>query len=94
MEQRYDRLERIARLMSEGALRSLRETRKKTAKLEKYYAALSEHDAAMLAVREKPESHWVETLRIATERLDHAREELKQAIESGRQRRRPKNHPR
>jgi hypothetical protein len=92
-EQRLDRLERIARLMSEGALRSLRQTRKETSKLRDYWAALSEHDAAKLAAAERPEDlETSETLRRAAEKLDHAREELKQTIESGRTRR-PKRNP-
>ena len=91
-EQRLDRLERIARLMSEGALRSLRQTRKETSKLRAYWVALSEHDAAKLAAAERPEDReTTDTLRRATETVDQAREELKQTIESGRRRRRKGN---
>jgi hypothetical protein len=91
-EQRLDRLERIARLMSEGALRSLRESRKQTSKLKDYFAALSAHDAAKLAAAERPEDFETsEKLRRATESLNQAREELKQAIESGRNRPQSKN---
>lgn len=92
-EQRLDRLERIARLMSEGALVSLRQSRKETSKLKDDFAALSEHDAAKLAVAERPQDlETSETLRRAIESLDQARKELKQAIESGRTRR-PKRNP-
>lgn len=92
-EQRLDRLERIARLMSEGALRSLRQSRKETSKLRDYWAALSEHDAAKLAAAERPgDIETSEALRRATESLDQAREELKQAIEIGRKRR-PQRNP-
>ena len=92
-EQRLDRLERIARLLYEAVVRDSRETRKQTAKLRAYWAALSEHDAAKLAAAERPEDRETsETLRRATQSLDQAREELKQAIESGRARR-PKINP-
>ena len=80
-EQRYDRLERIARLICEASSRSLRESRRETAKLKVYVAALKEHDAAELAARETPEdAERTEGLRRATERLALAREELKHLI--------------
>lgn len=92
-EQKLDRLERIARLLYEAVVRDSRETRKQTAKLRGYWAALSEHDAAKLAAAERPENlETGETLRRATERVDQAQEELKQTIESGRTRR-PKRNP-
>lgn len=80
-EQRYDRLERIALLMCEAASRSLRESRKQTAKLKIYVAALQEHDAAELAAGQRSEdSETSEGLRRATERLAQAREELRHSI--------------
>ena len=92
-DQKMDRVERMARLLYEAVVRDSREFRKKSAKLKVYYAALDEHDAAKLAAAEKPEDlETSETLRRATESLDQAREELKQAIESGRTRR-PKANP-
>lgn len=76
-EQKLDRLERIARLLYEAILRDSRELRKQTAKLKGYWAALSEHDAAKLAVAERPgDLETSEMLRRATESLDQAREEL------------------
>jgi len=77
-EQRYDRLERIARLMCEATLRANRESRKQTDKLKFLIYAHREHDAAMLAVAEKPEdSERSATLRRAREMLNQAREELR-----------------
>ncbi|HYJ85496.1 MAG TPA: hypothetical protein VEW46_05555 [Pyrinomonadaceae bacterium] len=92
-EQRLDRLERMARLLYEATVRDSRESRKRRAQLEGYWTALSEHDAAKLAAAERPEDlETSETLRRATEGLDRAREELKQAIETGRTRQ-PKATP-
>ncbi len=77
-EQRYDRLERIARLMYEGALRSSRESRKHTAQLRSYVEAQREYEVAKLAVAAKPDdSETNETLCRAEEILKRAREELK-----------------
>jgi len=77
-EQRYDRLERIARLMCEATLRANRESRKQNAKLKFLIDAHQEYDAAMLAVAEKPEdSRRSEALRRARETLDQARADLK-----------------
>jgi hypothetical protein len=77
-EQRYDRLERIARLMYEDALRASRESRKQTDLLSSYVDAQREYELAKLAIAVKPEdSETTETLRKAREVLDRAREELK-----------------
>jgi nanoRNase/pAp phosphatase (c-di-AMP/oligoRNAs hydrolase) len=92
-EQRLDRLERLARLLYEAILRDSRESRKQTAKLKDYWAALEEHDAAKLAAAERPEdSERSETLRRATEILNQAREELERSIEN--KPRRPPNRGR
>ncbi len=80
-EQRYDRLERIARLMCQASSRSLRESRKQTAKLKAYVVALEEHDAATVVALERPQdTQATEGLRMATESLNQAREELRRSI--------------
>ena len=77
-EQRYDRLERMARLMYEDALRASRESRKQTALLGSYVDAQREYELAKLAIAAKPEdSETNETLRKAREVLDQARAELR-----------------
>jgi hypothetical protein len=77
-EQKYDRLERIARLMYEGALRSSRESRKQRVRLESYVAALREYDVAKQAVAAGPEdSEAIESLSRASQALNKAREELR-----------------
>ena len=76
-EQRYDRLERVARLMYEDALRASRESRKQTALLKSYVDALREYELAKQAIAAKPEdSETNETLRKAGIVLDQAREAL------------------
>jgi len=76
-EQRYDRLERVARLMCEAALRSSRECRKQTAQLGCYVEARKEYEVARLAVAAKSDdSVSSETLHRAREILNEARDAL------------------
>jgi hypothetical protein len=77
-EQRYDRWERIARLLYEAAMRSTRESRKQTKKLGLYLDAQRDYEAAALALQERPEdSDTNKNLLRARRMLDRAREELR-----------------
>jgi hypothetical protein len=72
-EQRYDRLERIARLLYEAARRSNLESRQQTKKLKLYVEAQNQCEAAKRAVEELPEDQG------RNERLTKARQLLEQA---------------
>jgi hypothetical protein len=77
-EQRYDRWERIARLLYEAAMRSTRESRKQTKKLGVYMNAQRDYEAAAFALEERPgDSDTNKNLLRARKMLDRAREELK-----------------
>jgi hypothetical protein len=75
LEQKYDRWERIAKLLYEDSIRARRESRKQTAKLRSYAAAAQEYELASLAVDANPEDSEMK------EALNKAREVLRQAIE-------------
>jgi hypothetical protein len=77
-EQKYDRLERIARLMYEDALRASRKSRKENAALKRYVEAQREYEVAKLTAFAKPDDLGAtEALHRALENLDPTREELK-----------------
>ena len=77
-EQTLDRWERLARLLCERPLHPRRESRKQSARLGDYVAALGEYDAARQALDQKPDdSETNETVNRARESLDQARDELK-----------------
>ena len=77
-EQRYDRWERIAKLLYEAATRSSRESRKHNAKLKFLLEANRQHDAAMLTAAANPESAEMrETVDRTGRILKQAREDLK-----------------
>jgi hypothetical protein len=78
LEEKYDRWERIARLVNEDAIRSLRESRIRTKQLKSYVDALREHDVAKAATEERPEDLDAnERLEQARQILDRAREALR-----------------
>ena len=78
LEQEYDRLERMARLLYEGAVRSSRESRKQTAHLRRYVDAGREYQAAKEAIAATPDDPGAnEALHRASEALRKAREQLK-----------------
>lgn len=77
-EQRYDRWERIARLLYEEATRRSRESRKQTATLKFHLDASREHDAARLALADDPENaEKIEIADLARQTLDRARADLR-----------------
>ena len=77
-EQKYDRWERIARLLYEDATRRSRESRKQTAKLKLYLDADRRHHAARRELAEDPkDSAKIEMADLARQTLDRAREDLK-----------------
>lgn len=77
-EQKYDRWERIARLVYEEATRAARSSRKQMKELKFYIDALREYDAAKLASEERPEdSDTKESLLKASQILNRAREALR-----------------
>ena len=78
LEQKYDRLERIARLLYEGSLRASRESRKQTVDLGHYVEARKEYEVATQAVAASPaDLQAIETLQRAAEALEKAREKLR-----------------
>ncbi len=78
LEEKYERWERFARLLSEGSFRDSRESRKQTVLLGAYVGALREYDAAKLAVDANPQDlESTDRLTRARESLDRARGELK-----------------
>lgn len=78
LEQKYDRWERIARLVNDRAMRDARVSRKRTKELKSYVDALREYDAAKTASEERPEgSDTKESLVEAKQILDRAREALR-----------------
>ncbi len=78
LEQKYDRWERIARLVNDEAIRAARASRKRTKELKSYVDALREYDAAKMASEERPEDlDSKESLVEARQILDRAREALK-----------------
>ncbi len=77
-EQKYDRWERIARLMFDESTRALRASRKRTKELKFYLDALRKYDAAKMAREERPEdSDTKEILDEARQILNRAREALR-----------------
>ena len=76
-EQRYDRLERIARLMYEDALRCSGKSRQQTPFLSSYVAARRDYELAKVAIQTPEDLETNETLRKAREALDAAREKLR-----------------
>ena len=77
-EQKYDRWERIARLLYEDATRRSRESRKQTAKLKFYLDADRRNHAARRELAEDPkDSAKIERADLARQALDRAREDLK-----------------
>lgn len=78
LEEKYDRWERIARLVYEDATRTSRASRKQAKELKAYVDALREYDAAKMASEEAPEdSDTKERLVVARQVLDRAREALR-----------------
>jgi hypothetical protein len=78
LEQKYDRWERIARLIYDEATRSARASRKRTKELKSYVDALRQYDAAKTASEELPEDlDTKESLVEAKQILDRAREALR-----------------
>jgi len=78
LEQKYDRWERIARLVYEDAIRTSRASRKQTKKLKFYVDAVREYEAAKMASEERPEdSDTKEGLLKAGLVLDRTRQELR-----------------
>lgn len=76
-EQRYDRWERIARLLYEAAMRSTRESRRRTKKLKLYVDARRRCEAAERAIEELPEdSDGKAALLSARQFLEQARKDL------------------
>ena len=80
-EQEYDRLERWAKLLVDASSRSLGESRRQTSKLRAYSCALTEYDLARLSAAEEPaDSAALATLSKAKEKLDQAREDLRNTL--------------
>jgi hypothetical protein len=78
LEQKYDRWERIARLVDEDAIRSSRASRKQMKELKFYVDALRKYDAAKMASEERPEDlELKESFLKAGQILNRAREELR-----------------
>jgi hypothetical protein len=78
LEQKYDRWERIARLVNDDAICAARESRKRTKELKSYVDALREYDAAKTASEERPKDlDTKESLVEAKQILDRAREALR-----------------
>ncbi len=78
LEQKYDRWERIARLVYEDATRAARASRKRTKELKFYLEALRNYDAAKMASEERPEdSDTRESLVEARQILNRARDSLR-----------------
>jgi flagellar biosynthesis chaperone FliJ len=83
-EQRFDRLERIARLFIKAA----ESCGKQTAKLKSYMQAQEEHEAARAEARKLPnDADRQEALQRAVENLNQAREEFRQTLKTWRRRR-------
>ena len=77
-DEQLDRLERSLQLFLKRPVRDRREARITAAKLAAYAKALQEHENAKEALAAKPDdSEMIETVRIAGEILDRAREELR-----------------
>ncbi len=77
-EQKYDRWERVARLLYEDATRRSGESRKQTAKLKFYLAAVRRHESARRALAaERNNSEKIAAANLAKQTLDQAREDLK-----------------
>lgn len=77
-DEQLDRLERSLQLFLKRPVRDRREARITAAKLGAYVTALREYDTAKHALAAKPDdSEMIETVRIAGEVLDRARENLK-----------------
>lgn len=78
IEQRYDRLERMARLLYEAATRSARQSRRQTKKLKAYLEAQKAYEAIALAEKARTgNSNTSSALVKARRALDQARENLK-----------------
>jgi hypothetical protein len=77
-DDQLDRLERCLQLFLKWSVRNRRKTRITAAKLGAYVTALREYDIAKQTLAAKPDdSEMIETVRIAGEVLDRARNELK-----------------
>ena len=82
-EQRFDRLERIARLFCEGAERC----GEQTANLKRYMQAQVEHEAVRAEARKLPkDADRQEALERAVGKLNVAREEFRQTLSTRRRR--------
>ena len=77
-EQRYDRLERMARLLYEAATNSVRQSRSETKKLKAYVEAQKNYESIALADKARPgDSDTSSGLVNARRALEQARENLK-----------------
>lgn len=78
IEQRYDRLERLARLLYEAATRSARQSRSQTKKLRAYVEAQKNYESIVVNERERTgSSDAISALGKARRALEAARENLK-----------------
>ena len=76
-DESLDRLERLARLVGESALRDCRAARKEATTIRSYWAASDKLEAAKFAASQEPQdSKTLENLRQATEVFGHARQEF------------------
>jgi len=86
-QQKFNRLERIVRLLGERTSPDMRESRKQTAALGNYVTAVSESDAARRALAAKPEDLETKAaFHRAQQSLEIAREELQRITENQRRR--------
>lgn len=77
-EQKYDRWERIARMLYEAAKRSTLESRKQTKRLASYLNAQRDYEAAATTASERPGDLVSNRNLLKAKRvLDQAREELR-----------------
>jgi len=77
-QQKFNRLERLVRLLGERPSRYLRESRKQTAALGNYVTAVRQCDAARQALAAKPgDSETIAAFHLDQKSLELAREELK-----------------
>jgi hypothetical protein len=77
-DEQLDRLERSLQLFLKKPVRDRREARITAAKLGAYVIALREYDTARQALAAKPDdSEMIQTVRIAGQELDRAREDLR-----------------
>lgn len=76
-DEQLDRLERLARLAYQAALRDSRAARKEAATFRRYWAASDKLEAAKFAAAQEPQdSKMLDDLREATAVFDEAREEF------------------